>query len=336
MWRSLDDVPASWAARAGSGGSVATFGTFDGVHRGHRSVVDAVVGAARERGLPSAAITFQPHPLAVLRPSAAPVPLVTPARRLELLADAGLDAVLELAFTAELAARDARWFVEEVLVGTLGAVRVVVGDDARFGKASEGDLAMLQQMGEHLGVEVVGLDAVQGRAARSASAAGSRRWSSTWVREAVARGDVAEAAEVLGRPHRVEGVVVHGDHRGRELGYPTANLDRIAVAVPADGVYAGWMVRLDPPATTPQQDRVLPAAVSIGTNPTFDGLRRQVEAHALGRTDLDLYGERLAVDVVERLRPTLRFDSVEELLEQMALDTARCAEVVRAGSLEGP
>ncbi len=328
VWRSLDDVPAppprpGPARGTGGGGAVVTFGTFDGVHRGHASVLAAVVGAARGRGLTSAAVTFDPHPLAVLRPDVAPVPLVTAARRLELLAEAGLDAVLQLRFTPELAALDARWFVEEVLVGALGAALVVVGDDARFGKAHEGDLAMLRRLGDDLGVEVVGI----GRGDAPPT------WSSSWVRRAVAAGDVAGAAEVLGRPHRVEGVVVHGDHRGRELGYPTANLGDIAVAVPADGVYAAWMRRLDPPAGTPTEDVELPAAVSIGTNPTFDGVRRQVEAHALGRTDLDLYTEHVALDVVERLRPTLRFDSVAELLDQMALDTARCAVVLRAGNL---
>lgn len=322
VWRSVDEVPAPRAT--GSGGTVATFGTFDGVHRGHQAVLGAVVAAARERGVASAAVTFDPHPLAVLRPAVAPTPLVTAARRLELLAGLGVDAVLELPFTHELAALDARWFVEEVLVGALGASLVVVGDDARFGKAHEGDLALLHRLGADLGVEVVGL----GRGDAPPT------WSSSWVRSAVAAGDVAGAAAVLGRPHRVEGVVVHGDHRGRELGYPTANLADPVVAVPADGVYAGWLVRLDPPDGVPAQDVVMPAAVSIGTNPTFDGLRRQVEAHVLGRTDLDLYGERVALDLVERLRPTLRFDSAAALVTQMALDTARSAAVLAAGSLE--
>ncbi len=324
MWRSLEAVPASWPRPGGA--SVVTFGTFDGVHRGHRTVLDSVVAVARERALPSAAVTFSPHPLAVVRPEAGPVPLVTAARRLELLSEAGLDAALELEFTAELAALDARWFVEDVLVGALRAAAVVVGDDARFGKAGEGDLDLLRELGAERGVDVVGLGRVGD-------------WSSTSVRRAVAAGDVGAAAQVLGRPHRVEGTVVHGDHRGRELGYPTANLADIEVAVPADGVYAAWMVRLDPPAATPPGDRVLPAAVSIGTNPTFDGAvsrGRRVEAHALGRTDLHLYGEHLAVDLVARLRPTLRFDGVAELVEQMERDTAESAAALRAGTLGGP
>jgi len=156
---------------------------------------------------------------------------------------------------------------------------------------------------------------------------GDTRWSSSQVRELVAAGDVAGAAEILGRPHRITGTVVHGDHRGRELGYPTANLSQeMGGLVPADGVYAGWLLRLDLPAE--DADRVLPAASSIGTNPTFDGHQRRVEAYALDRTDLDLYGEQVGVELVERLRPTERFDSVEELLEQMARDVDRCREVL--------
>ncbi len=350
VWRSLEQVPPSWrrsrAAAAvgkdfdpdGAGGSVVTFGTFDGLHRGHRSVLDVVVARARALALPCVAVTFDRHPLSVLSPGSAPVPVITPRTRVRLLGEAGMDAVLELPFTAELAAMDARRFVEEVLVETLGAREVVVGDDARFGKAGEGDLAMLTELGATLGVGVTGVDAVAGRTHSTGVVVGSgpdssRRWSSTWVREAIAQGDVQEAAAVLGRWHRTVGTVVHGDHRGRELGYPTANLDDIEVAVPADGVYAGWLERLDPPEGTPAEERVLPCAISIGTNPTFDGQHRQVEAHVLGRLDLDLYGERVALDYVERLRPTLRFDGVDELVEQMHADTARCAVVLSAARL---
>jgi riboflavin kinase / FMN adenylyltransferase len=154
-----------------------------------------------------------------------------------------------------------------------------------------------------------------------------RRWSSSWARELLAEGDVAGAAHVLGRPHRVSGEVVHGDHRGRELGYPTANLSQDAAGmVPADGVYAGWMVRLDLPAHA--QDRRLPAAISIGTNPTFDGTQRRVEAYVLDRDDLELYGERVALELVERLRATLRFDGIEPLKAQMALDVEQCHRVL--------
>jgi riboflavin kinase/FMN adenylyltransferase len=293
-----------------------TIGNFDGVHRGHHAVLKLVADRARAAGLRSVAVTFDPHPLAVLYPDRAPEPLSTTEHKLELLGATGLDAVLVMPFTHELALWSPRRFVQEVLVDALGAKEVVVGSDTRFGHRNAGDVDTLRELGAELGftVQVV---ADLGREGAE------RRWSSTWIRELITAGDVAGAAEVLGRPHRVTGTVVHGDHRGRELGYPTANLAPDSVgAVPADGVYAGWLVRT---AT----DEKLPAAVSIGTNPTFEGRRdRRVEAYVLGRDDLDLYGEVVAVEFVERLRPTLRFDGIEALCDQMALDVKRCREVL--------
>jgi len=293
-----------------------TIGNFDGVHRGHHAVLKLVADRARAAGLRSVAVTFDPHPLAVLYPDRAPEPLSTTEHKLELLGATGLDAVLVMPFTHELALWSPRRFVQEVLVDALGAKEVVVGSDTRFGHRNAGDVDTLRELGAELGftVQVV---ADLGREGAE------RRWSSTWIRELITAGDVAGAAEVLGRPHRVTGTVVHGDHRGRELGYPTANLAPDSVgAVPADGVYAGWLVRM---AT----DEKLPAAVSIGTNPTFEGRRdRRVEAYVLGRDDLDLYGEVVAVEFVERLRPTLRFDGIEALCDQMALDVKRCREVL--------
>ena len=355
VWRSLEQVPPSWRRE----GSVATVGTYDGLHRGHRHLLDTLVAHARSRGLPAVAVTFDRHPLSVLRPGREPQALITPADRMRLMADAGIDAVLELAFTPELAAVDARLFVEDVLLAHLGAVEVVVGHDAHFGKAGEGDLALLSTLAADLGFAVTGVPAVSaatlgevggadptGTAAPSRTVDGTgllpdpeRRWSSTWARQAIAAGDVAQAAAVLGRWHRTVGTVVHGDARGRELGYPTANLEGIEVAVPADGVYAGWFTRwLDgavPDGADPA-DRVLPCAVSIGTNPTFSGTVRRVEAYVLDRTDLDLYGEVVGVDYVQRLRGTRRFDGIEPLVAQMARDTARCAEVLAAATIAGP
>ena len=339
---------------------MATIGTYDGLHRGHRHLLDTLVAHARSRGLPAVAVTFDRHPLSVLRPGREPEALITAADRMRLMADAGLDAVLELAFTPELAAVDARLFVEDVLLDPLGAVEVVVGHDARFGKAGEGDLALLTTLGADLGFSVTGVPAVS--AARPGETPGEdgagsagpgaispaaleavpdpeRRWSSTWARQAIAAGDVAQAAAVLGRWHRTTGTVVHGDARGRELGYPTANLDGIEVAIPADGVYAGWFTRwLDGavPAGADPGDRVLPCAVSIGTNPTFSGTERRVEAYVLDRTDLDLYGEVVALDYVQRLRGTRRFDGIGPLVAQIGLDTARCAQVLAAATIEGP
>ena len=319
-WRDLSQVPE------GYGPSVVAIGNFDGVHRGHRSVLARLVAEARRRDARAVAVTFAPHPLRVLHPERAPELLTTPEHRLDLLAEAGLDAVLEMAFTRELASWSPERFVVDAFVRALGASAVVVGHDVRFGHRNSGDLETMRALGAEHGFDVVVLDDEHGE--------GARRWSSTWTRELLAEGDVAGAAQVLGRPHRVEGVVVHGDHRGRELGYPTANLDGIEVLVPADGVYAGWLVRQDLPAQDGPAGppRVLPAAVSIGTNPTFDGLERRVEAHALvtpaESAVLDLYGERVALDLVERLRPTLRFDSVAELVTQMDADVARCREVL--------
>jgi riboflavin kinase/FMN adenylyltransferase len=323
-WQGLDAVPD------GFGPSVVTIGNFDGVHRGHRALLGHVVDAARRRGLPAVAVTFEPHPVAVLFPERAPAVLTAPDHRLELLAGTGLDAVLVLEFTRDFAQWSPEHFVRTVFVEALHAALVVVGADTRFGHRNSGDVSTLRELGTGLGFEVetvpeFGLEA----AGNGTAAAGHarRRWSSSWARELLAEGDVAGAAEVLGRPHRVTGVVVHGDHRGRELGYPTANLSRDAVGqVPADGVYAGRLVRPQLPAG--DADAVLPAAVSVGTNPTFDGLERRVEAYVLDRTDLDLYGERLAVEFVQRLRPTLRFDGVDALVDQMALDVARCRELL--------
>jgi len=310
-WTDLTQIPE------GFGPSVVTLGNFDGVHRGHRAVLASVIEQARERGAQAVAVTFDPHPVAVLRPDQAPRTITPLGLRLDLLEGTGLDAVLVQEFTAELAGWTPERYVEEVFVEALGATAVVVGEDTRFGVRNSGDVSTLRTLGEKHGFDVVVLKDL----------GGDTRWSSSQVRELVATGDVASAAEILGRPHRISGTVVHGDHRGRELGYPTANLSQeMGGLVPADGVYAGWLLRLDLPGE--DTDRVLPAAVSIGTNPTFDGHQRRVEAYALDRTDLDLYGEQVGVELVERLRPTERFDSVEELLEQMARDVDRCREVL--------
>ncbi len=321
-WRDLSDVPA------GFGPSAVTIGNFDGVHRGHQSVLGRLVDTAHAQGLAAVAITFHPHPLAVLHPERAPAPLTTLACRLDLLAGCGLDAVLVMEFTRALATWSPQRFVDEVLVACLGARLVVVGHDMRFGHRNSGDAGTLRELGAHRGFAV---DLVDDLGSTDAEHPAGRRWSSTWVRALLAEGDVETASEVLGRPHRVTGTVVHGDHRGRGLGYPTANLGRDSVGlVPADGVYAGWLVRLGLPED--DVDRRLPAAVSIGTNPTFDGHERRVEAYVLDRDDLDLYGETVAVELVRRLRPTLRFDGVRALVEQMRADVEECRSVLRAGA----
>lgn len=287
------------------GPSVVTIGNFDGVHSGHRVLLRAVVDLARDTGRSAVAVTFEPHPLAVLQPERAPLAISTLADRLDVLEEIGLDAVVVLAFTLELAAMSPRDFVRDVFVRGLHARAVVVGRDTRFGARNAGDVDTLRELGKEFGFEV--------RVQQDVGDDG--RYSSTRVRTDLRAGDVTTAARILGRPHSVTGMVVHGAQRGRELGYPTANLAQDATGfVPADGVYAGWLVR------TERGGERLPAAISVGTNPTFDGTQRTVEAYVLDRTDLDLYDEVVTVAFTQRLRGNVRFESVDELIVQMGRD----------------
>ena len=316
-WYGLDDIPADL------GPTVVTLGNFDGVHRGHREVLTRVVREAAERDALPVAVTFEPHPIAVLYPDRAPAAVMSLEQRLDALASVGLGAVLVIEFTREFAQQTPEEFVRGTFVDALGACAVVVGKDTRFGVRNSGDVSTLRELGTTHGFEVIALDDIGEGADHMA------RWSSTQLRAELLAGNVEHAAEILGRPHRVTGTVVHGDHRGRELGYPTANLSQDHEGlVPADGVYAGWLVRPDLDESAP--DRTLPAAVSVGTNPTFDGHQRRAEAYVLDRTDLDLYGERVAVEFVSHLRPTLKFESIDTLVEQMAQDVVRCREILSA------
>jgi riboflavin kinase/FMN adenylyltransferase len=309
VWRALDEVPESER----SGRSVVTIGNFDGVHRGHQLLLAGLVTRARELAADAVVVTFDPHPMTVIHPDSAPPRLATLEHRLTLLADQQVDAVLVLRFTPELSHWEHDEFAQRVLVDALAAVEVHVGENFRYGHRAAGDVDTLRAAGERHGFAVVALP-LAGEGAR---------WSSTYVRQCLAEGDVASAAAALGRPHRLEGTVVEGDKRGRELGYPTANLDLPAdAAIPDDGVYAGWLTRAD--------GTRMPAAISIGTNPTFGGTTRRVEAYVLDRDDLELYGEHVAVDFLERLRETVRFDGVEPLLAQMAKDVDRARELTAA------
>lgn len=326
-WTDLAQVPADF------GPSVVTIGNFDGVHRGHVGVLTRMVADARAAGARSVAVTFTPHPQQVHRPETAPALLTGDEDRLELLGQTGLDAVLLLTYTLEFAQQTAEEFVRRYLVDGLHARTVVVGRDVRFGRGNAGDLATMVELGERYGFRVEVIEDVVPDGADAEELADAladplrRRWSSTWVRELLEAGDVRQAARVLGRPHRMRGTVVHGAKRGRELGFPTANLAPDSDGmVPADGVYAGWLRR--PAVAAGSPDAVLPAAVSVGTNPTFDGARRSVEAYVLDRTDLDLYGEQVVVEFVERLRPTLRFDSVDALVARMHQDVEGVRDVL--------
>ncbi|WP_101394474.1 bifunctional riboflavin kinase/FAD synthetase [Phycicoccus duodecadis] len=297
---------------------VLTLGNFDGVHRGHKAVLSALVEAGQRLGLPTVAVTFDPHPVAVLHPERAPE-LISPGRvRDDLLADTGIDGLLVMDFTTDFAQQSPEDFVTEVFVRDLDARCVVVGLDTRFGYRNSGDVSTLADLGERFGFEVLSLDDV----------GEGERYSSTVIRARLLAGDVADAARILGRPHRVVGTVVHGNHRGRGLGYPTANLSADSLGlVPQEGVYAGWLTRMDLGDEEP--DRTMPAAISVGTNPTFDtGDRRTVEAYVLDRDDLDLYDETVMVEFVDHIRPTLRFESVEELTTAMAGDVERCRELL--------
>jgi riboflavin kinase/FMN adenylyltransferase len=311
----------------GFGPSVVTIGNFDGVHRGHRAVLGRIVELARAGGARAVAVTFDPHPAVVHRPRSAPELITGLDDRLELLAATGLDAVLLLEYTLDLAALTPDEFVTRYLVEGLGARTVVVGHDVRFGKDNSGTLATMVDLGAAHGFEVVAVDDVG--TCEPPLGTGSQRWSSSAVRALLAEGDVAQAAEVLGRPHRVRGTVVHGDARGRELGFPTANLGGIAGMVPADGVYAGRLLRPALAAAEPgHPDTDLPAAISIGTNPTFDGVERRVEAYVLDRDDLELYDEEVVLELVARLRPTLRFEGIEPLVAQMRDDVERARGIL--------
>lgn len=307
IWRGYEAVPDGW------GRSVVTIGVFDGVHRGHQQTIGHAVKQASDRGLASVAVTFDPHPSEVVRPGSHPAVLTGQARKAELIEALGVDALCVIPFTPEFSRLPAERFVHDVLVEHLHAALVVVGDNFRFGHRAAGDVAALTRLGRAFGFGVTSAPLVS---------SGDVIFSSTYVRSCVAAGDVAAAAAALGRSHRIEGIVVRGDQRGRELGFPTANLlcDRHA-AVPADGVYAAWSQR---------RGERLPAAVSIGTNPTFAGRTRRVEAYLLG-FDGDLYGERLSLDFVARLREMRQYPGVEALVAQIRQDVADTRE-----ALSGP
>jgi riboflavin kinase/FMN adenylyltransferase len=310
IWRGLDEVPGDQPA------SVVAIGVFDGVHFGHRVVVGKAVEHGRALGAPVVVITFDPHPDEVVRPGTHPGLLSTVEHRCALLSGLGVDAVCIVPFTRELAGMSPQDFVDHVLVDRFHARAVTVGENFRFGHRASGDTETLAELGRERGfvVDAVSLLAGEGGV-----------WSSTYIRGLIRAGDVASAAYSLGRPHRVEGTVVHGDHRGRELGYPTANLATTPhAAIPADGVYAARLV-LDPYLGTEQS---LPAAVSIGTNPTFDGADRRVEAYVLDRTDLDLYGRHVALDLVARIRGQEKFADVGALVARMSADVDEARRLV--------
>ncbi len=303
-WRGLDDVPPSW------GRCVATIGVFDGVHRGHQQIISMAVERGRALGLPVVVVTFDPHPSEVVRPGSHPAVLTSTRYKAELVEALGVDVMCVLPFTLDFSRMSPRDFVHRAVVERLHASAVLVGENFRFGRKAAGNVALLGELGHALGFAAEGVALVHEDGVTL---------SSTYVRSCVSAGDMRAAAKALGRDHRVDGVIVRGDQRGREIGFPTANLQPLPfAAVPADGVYAGRLIR--------GADR-WPAAISVGTNPTFAGRERRVEAYVLDE-QLDLYGARVGLEFVERLRSMVRYETLEPLIEQMSRDVARTRELL--------
>jgi riboflavin kinase/FMN adenylyltransferase len=309
-WRGLEATPGDL------GRTVVTIGMYDGVHRGHQALIGAAVERARALRRPCLLLTFDPHPAEVIRPGSHPAILTSLDRKAELVAELGVDAMCVLPFTQEFMRLSPESFTHTVLVEHLHAAQVVVGQNFTYGHKAAGTVETLAAEGRRFGfsVEGVPLRAIEGDGDEVTI-------SSTYIRACVAAGDMESAASALGRPHRVDGVVVRGDRRGRALGYPTANVESPPfTAIPADGVYAGHLVLRDPRSGVSKER--YPAAISVGTNPTFEGSRRTVEAFVLD-FDGDLYGEHVGVEFVSRLRAMAAFPDVASLVAAMDDDVVR-------------
>ena len=311
-WRGLGETPSDL------GRTVVTIGMYDGVHRGHQQLIGAAVARGRAMRRPSLLLTFDPHPAEVIRPGSHPAILTSMDRKAELVAGLGVDAMCVLPFTQEFMRLSPESFTHTVLVEHLHAAEVVVGENFTYGHKASGTVETLRAEGRRFGFAAEGI-----ALAEDASDGGEVTISSTYIRACVAAGDMVSASRALGRPHRVDGVVVRGHRRGREMGYPTANVETPPfTAIPADGVYAGHLVTRDGGG----QNR-FPAAISVGTNPTFQGSRRTVEAYVLDY-DGDLYGEHVGVEFTQRLRPMAAFPDVDQLMAAMAKDVVDTRQVL--------
>ncbi|GAB3698596.1 bifunctional riboflavin kinase/FAD synthetase [Corynebacterium nasicanis] len=316
VWHGIDTVPESLAE------SVVTIGVFDGVHRGHRQLIERASQLAEERGVPAVMVTFDPHPMSVFLPERAPVMLTTLEQRLELAKGMGIDATLVVDFTRELVGLSPEEYFETLLKGALKASAVVVGENFTFGKDAAGTAASARDLGKKHGidVEIVSLLHDDGQ-----------RICSSNIRDFLNAGDVERAAWALGHPYTVTGPVVRGAGRGgKQLGFPTANqYFSDDVALPADGVYAGWFTVRGPRAIDGDMEPgvAYPAAISVGTNPTFGDERRSVESFILDR-DADLYGYEADVAFIGYVRDMQKFDSVETLLSAIRADVARVREIL--------
>lgn len=285
------------------GATAVTIGKFDGIHRGHQALIHELILAARQHALKTVLVTFDRHPDALLNPTKLKWPLIGPQQKAELVAKAGVDAMFTLAFDDNLAKQSAEDFIQETLIDALNAKLVIVGEDFRFGAGGAGDVSLLHDFGQRLGFEV--------RVIPSATEAGLKV-STSAIRDLLDLGDVARAAQLLGRVHTTVGVIEHGLKIGRTIGFPTANMSREADGyLPLDGVYAGWLVA----------DGVrYPAAHSVGINETFQAVPRLVESHVLDRKDLDLYDKVVTLEYIEFIRPSAKFDGVESLVEEINRD----------------
>jgi riboflavin kinase/FMN adenylyltransferase len=312
-WRGLEATPGDL------GRTVVTIGMYDGVHRGHQKLIGAAVSRARAMRRPCLLLTFDPHPAEVVRPGSHPAILTAMDRKAEIVAELGVDAMCVLPFTAEFMRLSPETFTHTVLVEHLHAAQVVVGENFTYGHRAAGTVESLTVEGRRFGFAVEGV-------ALAAVEDDDVTISSTYIRACVAAGDVVPAARALGRPHRVDGIVVRGERRGREMGYPTANVESPPfTAIPADGVYAGHLVPLDRRSGASRER--FPAAISVGSNPTFQGSRRTVEAYVLDYDD-DLYGEHVGVEFVHRLRAMAAFPDVDALLVAMAKDVSDTREIL--------
>jgi riboflavin kinase/FMN adenylyltransferase len=289
--------------------SVLTIGNFDGVHRGHGALLQRVCHVAEERGIPSVAVTFEPHPLAVLNPDAVPVMITTTSQKLALIEEYGIDSAVVIPFTIEFSRIPAEVFVRTILCDAFGMRHLIIGHDYAFGRGRQGDYQLLESIGASAGFTVEDIDPVGN---------GSAIYSSSEVRRAVMMGELEQAAAVLGRYHLISGIVVPGEHRGQALGYPTANIETDNQLLPLDGVYAVWVT---------VGGKHLPGACNIGRNLTFDAVRRTIEVFLLD-SDETLYGYRLALHFVRRLRDVRKFGSVEELIGAIAADVERTRTVL--------
>ena len=296
-WTSVDQIDPDFPATA------VTIGKFDGVHLGHQALLADLVEVSEEHGIASVVLTFDRHPDALLNPKAVKPAITGPIQKQYLLREAGVDAILTLAFDEALAALSPEEFVKQVLVDGLKARWVLVGEDFRFGAEGAGDGETIRELGAKYGfrVTVVPPVVVDGEVV-----------STTLVRDYLDRGNIAKTTELLGRPHLTTGVVEHGLKIGRTIGFPTANMSRDAEGyLPVDGVYAGWLYA---------DDERYPAALSVGINETFQAVPRLIEAHVIDRTDLDLYDKVVSLEYVEYIRPAAKFDGVESLVAEINRD----------------